>query len=225
MRCATEDERHLIQALGAARYARPDLLCSAFCRTSLLWLSWEAKTSKAFYGLLRDVETGMRTAMAGRLTDYYKQRDWWRSPRVQLTHETRASIASAEGKAKKYGPGSGPEDVESQFSFGLWVALLGRGLNYETQFWRPVRGGFPGFTGRRTQLWRQLDHLRILRNKVAHHDPIGARHLEMDRLSALQVIGYLSPSLAEWTRATTAELQELIQQRPDRCPRPRQPPQ
>ncbi|MEV6031051.1 hypothetical protein AB0L65_07865 [Nonomuraea sp. NPDC052116] len=64
---------------------------------------------------------------------------------------------------------------------------LGRGNNYDQRLWRTsLYQAFPGYRGGRHALHRQLDFLRVLRNKIAHHCPIHHRHLQADQDTILQ---------------------------------------
>jgi hypothetical protein len=112
-----------------------------------------------------------------------------------------------------------PEAVERELTLGFWVALLGSGQDYETQVWRPVAGGFPGYQGLRRPLWKQLDELRQLRNMVAHQEPVGGRKLGEDRHSILTAVGYISPVVARRMEAADTALPHLLVNRPGTCPR------
>jgi len=66
--------------------------------------------------------------------------------------------------------------------------------------WVPtLRHAFPRFDGRRTQLHADLERLRKLRNRTAHHEPIFARNLTIDHELVLDTIGYLEPQARTWT--------------------------
>ena len=72
--------------------------------------------------------------------------------------------------------------------------------NYQMTLWRPaLRGAFPHcITLTRKQIHGPLDHLRGLRNRVAHHEPIFARHLIKDHERIVETIGWISPGTQAW---------------------------
>jgi hypothetical protein len=210
---------HLIKTLDAERYAPAGALCSSECRHALVWFDWETQMSKALYEILRHLENALRRAMAGRLTAHYGREDWWRAPRLQLTYGTRQKIEQAEDRLLDAGVPWTAVGVQRELTLGFWVALLGRGRDYETQLWRPMASGFPGYRGRRQPLHERLNYLRELRNKVAHQEPVSGRHLAADRASVITALGYVSESAARWVALTDAAIPELLTGMPGRCPR------
>lgn len=62
-----------------------------------------------------------------------------------------------------------------------------------------LRGAFPYRASlTRKQAHSPLDHLRVLRNRIAHHEPIFRRHLSRDHERILEVTGWISPGTREW---------------------------
>ncbi|MEU9143243.1 hypothetical protein [Streptomyces sp. NPDC048349] len=217
MPCATADEMDLIRMLDAGRYADPSTLCSATCRQPLEWSDWETNTSKAMYEVLRHLENVLRCAISARLSAHYGQVDWWNATRLRLTYGTEKKIAEAEEKLSRISVPPTATAIQREMTLGFWVTLMGRGADYETQLWRPISAGFPGYRGRRGPLHTRLDHLRVLRNKVAHQDRIGGRDLAADRRSALTAIGYVSESVARRVDAADTSLPALLASRPQTC--------
>jgi hypothetical protein len=82
-------------------------------------------------------------------------------------------------------------------------------------FWyRGLRAAVPGYRAhRRDPLYRELDRLRTLRNRIAHHRPIYHRHLEADHASVLRVLGYLGSDL-EMMVAKHSRVPEVLARRP-----------
>ena len=50
----------------------------------------------------------------------------------------------------------------------------------------------------RRQAHGPLNELRILRNRIAHHEPIFMRNLTADHARILEVIGWISPGVRTW---------------------------
>ncbi|MBN3928969.1 hypothetical protein IQ279_04830 [Streptomyces verrucosisporus] len=217
MSCTTADEKALIDFVDAERYADPGTLCSPSCRQALKWSDWETDVSKAMYGLLRHLENILRSTVSTRLAAHYGRDDWWNARRLRLTHGTMEKIRDAEAKLARASVSATPAAVQREVTLGFWVSLLGRGADYETQLWRPMSSGFPGYRGRRRPLYTRLDHLRLLRNKVAHQDRIGGRDLAADRRSVLTVIGYVSQAAALRVEAADTDLPALLANRPGAC--------
>lgn len=217
MLCANADEIYLIRMLDASRYADPLTLCSTSCRESLTWSDWETDVAKAMYEVLRHLENVLRSNISARLATYYGREDWWAAPRLRLTYGTRRKIEEAENKLRQAGMTPTPRLIQRELTLGFWVSLIGRGSDYETQLWRPMSAGFPGYQGRRDSLYTRLNHLRVLRNKVAHQERIGGRDLAADRLSVLTALGYVSTAVARRVDAADAAIPVLLLNRPGIC--------
>lgn len=217
MPCTTADEEDLIRLFDAVRYADAGTLCSPLCRQILEWSDWETAVAKAMYELLRNLENVLRTAISTHLATHYGRDDWWDSPRLRLTYGTREKIDAAERKLVDAGVLPTAEAIQREVPLGFWVSLLGRGMDYETQLWRPMTGAFPGYRDRRQGLYMRMNHLRLLRNKVAHQDRIGGRRLVDDRRSVLTVIGYVSEAAARRVDAADTALPVLLTSRPGIC--------
>lgn len=217
MLCTTAAEAELIKRTDAGRYADAATICSATCRQVIAWSHWEMAAAKATYELLRNLENVLRCAVSDRLSTHYGREDWWRAPRLQLTYSTMEKIEAAENKLRPAGVPITPTAILRKVPLGFWVTLLGRGRDYETQIWRPVSSGFPGYRGPRRPLHARLDHLRLLRNKVAHQDRIGSRDLAADRRSVLTAIGYVSEAVARRVDAADTALPHLLVSRPGIC--------
>jgi len=92
-----------------------------------------------------------------------------------------------------------PARVVAELNFGFWVGLFGR--QYENHLWRPVLHRM--FINASHPLLRKdahqvLDNLRLLRNRIAHHEPILHRPLLREYRMILTVIGWLCLSTATW---------------------------
>lgn len=93
-------------------------------------------------------------------------------------------------------------------SLGFWVRLLGRGgyinggrkADYDRTLWRPAL--YKAFPGRpRRMVHQRLNHLRHLRNRIAHHEPILNRDLKRDYESLLEAVDWISTDVRKWIEA------------------------
>ena len=169
--------------------------------------AWNTAVSAAFYGPLQGLEVTLRNAMHRRLAERYG-RAWYDHPGTGLDRGTVKRLASARSKLARDGHGDDPPRIVAALSFGFWVSLVGPGgrteaghkANYEMTLWRPaLRGAFAHrATLTRRQAHHPLDALRILRNRVAHHEPIFARDLTADHERVLEVAGWISPAIRTW---------------------------
>lgn len=162
---------------------------------------WNTAVSAALFELLGHLEVGLRNAINQELVALTGQPDWWASPRIAFVASAQDMINKATAEVARRRTGGDVGHVVAALPFGLWVGLLsaGRHCNYEMTLWRPgLHQAFPGYRGTRADLHRKLENLRLLRNRIAHHEPIHGRHLVADHRSILTVADWVSPRFADW---------------------------
>ena len=169
--------------------------------------AWNTAVSAAFYGPLQGLEVALRNAMHRRLAERYGP-EWYDHPGAGLDRGAEGRTAGARSELARDGHGEDPARIVATLSFGFWVSLLGPGgrteaghkANYEMTLWRPALRG--AFAHRATLTRRQAHHplnaLRILRNRIAHHEPVFARDLTADHERVLEVAGWISPAVRTW---------------------------
>ncbi|WP_203923445.1 hypothetical protein [Rugosimonospora africana] len=72
------------------------------------------------------------------------------------------------------------DDVVAELQFGFWTSLLSnhRGSQYGRLLWVPtLHRSFPHYHGRRRDLHDNYEAMRLLRNRIMHHEPIHHRDL------------------------------------------------
>lgn len=168
--------------------------------------SWNIAASNALWGPLGILEVCVRNAIHHQMCQRAGRPDWWRAPTTYLMDRERNAVCRAISKLEQRGnvnPSS--DDVVAATSLGLWTGLLSPGLprhptlSYETTYWQPrLRRAFPGFDGGRKRLYRQLDDLRQIRNRIAHHEPIFKSDLARVCAQVVEVAGYVSRDAAEY---------------------------
>ena len=129
------------------------------------------------------------------------QQPWYADPAVPLTSPSRRKIASARINASRDGRVEVHGKVVAELSFGFWWSLLGH--EYNRRLWQPcLRSAFDGSV-RRAQLHSELNELRLLRNRIAHHEPIHGRDLDQLYVRLLGVAERISPLLRSRIEVTS----------------------
>jgi hypothetical protein len=173
--------------------------------------SWNAALSSALWGPLGVVEVGVRNAIHAKLVDRASRSDWWHDQRLwdQLLDRQRDEVTGAINTITRRVAEPTADDVVAASNFGLWVGLLSAGIprdpihSYEIVLWQPrLRLAFPHYAGGRKQLHGELDAVRKLRNRVAHHEPIFRSNLAFAIDSIAKVAGYISPDAETYIRAS-----------------------
>jgi hypothetical protein len=170
--------------------------------------------SMAFWGVLSDVEVLVRNAIHERLTAWSLQRygdvAWYLDQGKVFREEASSTIEIARRHATAEGRSETPGRVVAELPLGFWRFLLSS--HYERSLWLPcLRNAFPGIAGRgmRRDVHDAVWDLHMLRNRIAHHEPIHNRPLLKLHERALTVAGWVCPVTRQWI-ATRSRVPELL---------------
>jgi len=159
--------------------------------------AWNVAMSSALWGDFHVLEVTLRNAMNDQLCAHFGRADWW-DARIPLHPFESDRIRDAiSGVRAQQGPGYTPGHVVAELSFGFWTGLLAN--RYHQRLWVPIlQHAFPHMVGTRRDLHRDLERLRRLRNRTAHHEPVFARNLADDHVKTLLVLNMISPAAHAW---------------------------
>jgi hypothetical protein len=192
-------------ALSSARFGRYTDLADGDRARALRLYHWNARLCAALYWPLQVMEVAFRNAVAGVLVERYGSA-WHTEPRLWqcLAKPDRRKLTVAVNRCG--GADMPVGAVVADVNFGFWVSLLaGR---YEVPLGWPtrLRAAFPGLPPglERDDVRRRANDIRVLRNRIAHHEPILNRKLQDDYRAILDIIGWCSDDL-RWVVEQTAE--------------------
>ncbi|MEU8343903.1 hypothetical protein SAMN05443665_103821 [Actinomadura meyerae] len=209
----------LPQALSQARFASYVTAAAGDPERARRLYWWNLQASAAFYGPLHCLEVALRNALHERLREKYGREDWWSA--APLSPEGGRKVARARANARKNSARRAeirplvPDDVVAELTFGFWVELLSR--RNDRSFWVPcLHRAFPGYSGRRDGLHRDLLSTVLLRNRVMHYEPIHHRDLAKDHQTVYRLMQYISPELAGEARRLD-RVPDVLSRRTDVC--------
>ncbi|ROQ02166.1 Abi-like protein [Rathayibacter sp. PhB93] len=228
----------LIALLGRTRFDIHLGAASGEYERAVELCQWATRVAGALHSQLLFVEIAVRNAMDRELRTWNADRGSgpdWTSPhatgdplysllRAPLTTARRRSHGETDRRSRSGRPGPPtPEhdDVVSRLTFGAWVGLLHATSDPTRQslLWsEALHRAFPlapRDDASRVALGHQLETLRRLRNRVAHHDDlldVALPHRLNDMLSILGRIDAAYPSFA----AASGELRRLHREDPRR---------
>lgn len=154
---------------------------------------WNVMVSAAFFGPLHTFEMALRNAVHDQLSEHFDRADWWES--VRLLGQGPRLIEQAKRACRRRLSSATPDDMVAELTLGFWVSLIAR--PYNRSLWVPaLHQAFPGYRGRRDTLQKELDSLRLFRNRIMHHEPIHHRHLEADHDKLYLLLSYVNPAAA-----------------------------
>lgn len=200
-------------ALSTDRFSKYVSACGGDRKAAFRLYGWNTAISAAFYGPLQTLEVTLRNALHAALTDCYGP-NWYDGIGPGLDAHAVNKIEECKRGLRKEGHSIDPPHMVANLSFGFWVSMLGAGgrrtpptpkANYEMTLWRPaLRHAFPSAPKlNRKAAHNPFEHMRLLRNRIAHHEPVHARRLDKDYESILKVLDWMSPEARVWVEASS----------------------
>jgi hypothetical protein len=204
--------------LTVERLTSYDALTDGCPIKALTLYEWNTAVGAAFFASLQGFEVVLRNALHRELTTWHSARKlpghWYNDPRRILDDRRRRDIDDAQRRIRRMHRPVTPGRVISELSFGFWRYLLS--ARYEQSLWTPaLRHAFPLLRPqRRREIADRVVGLHLLRNRLAHHEPIHRRDLPSDYADLLFVAASICPQASAWIDQTSTVL-TIVAQRPD----------
>jgi hypothetical protein len=219
---APDPEQAVKDALSAARVGTyeaattgtPQLTCA------LALYAWNAQVSAAMLAPLHLCEVVIRNAVSDAITTVYGPQWPWSPGFIQsLPNPPRGSgynprqdlIATSAGKTST-------GKVIPELKFVFWQTMFTS--RFDSRLWAPhLRAVMPNLDQAKTVgqlrglIYAELEQLRKLRNRIAHHEPIFKRNLSDDFQKIHDLIAFRCPITAAWM-IQNQQAQPLIATKP-----------
>src|SRR3984957_8244595 len=196
----------LEQRISAERFAPYRAATSGDLERALRRYERNTEISAAFWAVLSDLEIVVRNAMHERLSVWsaaaYGRPDWYVDRGRIFTAQTASDLRAARRHAPACGRLERAGPLVPELPLGFWRFLLSR--RYERSLWLPcLRDAFPGIRGKgmRRDVHDAMRDLHLLRNRIAHHEPIHNRPLGELHAVALATAGRICPTTRGWIAA------------------------
>lgn len=177
---------------------------------------WNARVSAAFMLPAHFAEISTRNAAADVLERVYgHQWPWNVTFEASLPDSGRYNPRRDLQQTRQKNLTTGKVIAELKFVF--WQKLF-TGRN-DVRLWEPhIAWAFPyaptiPAASLRDRIYRDLDVLRRLRNRLAHHEPVFTRNLVEDLTRTVDLIELRSQNTAQWVRAME-DVTSIIAERP-----------
>jgi len=185
----------LERSISSERLSKYLIVANGHKEKALKLYLWNAEISTAFYLPLQGLEVTLRNAMHSALSIKFESAHWYdlaplNDPAKEIIRKAKYEVMKAQGVVNA-------PHVVAELSFGFWLSLLNR--EYHQTLWIPVLGkSFRNAELSRGKIRSTLDHLRVFRNRIFHHEPIFTRCLDKDYESTIKVIGWINTTKAKW---------------------------
>ena len=161
---------------------------------------WNLALCESLYPALQGIEVALRNSVNDAASAEFGDEFWFKS---QLTGYEKKRIDEIDEKITESKVKATPGRYIAECNFGFWVNLFSG--TYEQILWRKlIRDVFPHapvHLRKRKAIRSRLNHIRRLRNRVFHHEPIWhLPELEQRHQEILETIGWISPAMLATTR-------------------------
>lgn len=175
-------------------------------RASALY-AWNTEISAAFYTPLQFAEIGTRNGAVEAITAEFGD-EWHRSRGFQLAIRERVGKHLRPRRdlsvlLERFTAAGG---VVAELKFAFWQHLFVAAQ--DSRLWnRHMRNAFPGIplersvVNARQQIHDDIQAIRSLRNRIAHHEPIITRPLANDLACAVRLSAWRRPAIGNWLQA------------------------
>jgi hypothetical protein len=207
-------DRQIVQRLSMSRLTGYLRVSSNDISLALRLYEWNTQMSAAFFELLSDVEVVVRNSFHEQLTVWHGVQNgtdqWYDNRHGFLQPRATAAIQEARTRIANKGKSATSDQIISELGFGFWRFLLTK--PYKTTLW-PFAGqyAFPNVSST-DQFFSRIARLHDFRNRIAHHEPIHMRQLDLDLLDCFQAVGAVCRETESWVRKRS-RVESLLQLR------------
>jgi hypothetical protein len=159
---------------------------------------WNMALCESLYPSLHSLEIALRNTLHTELSRIYGV-TWYADPAVVVVGRARAAVAAATRALLDAGKQPSPGKIVAELTFGFWTSLFN--VAYERPIWQRLLSRtsvFPhaGTQRQRSALSARMNRIRVLRNRVFHHEPVWHwRDLSYQHGGVLESIGWIAPVL------------------------------
>ena len=195
----TEINASLEKTLSRSRLEKYLASCNDDLAKALTRYERNTRLSEAFYTPLQCVEICLRNTIHHRMGEAYGS-DWMTNGAAPLMEGSANMVANAVKELQKSTGWPSNDAIVSELKFAFWVGMLGHG--YDATLWRTVL--FDGFSvggrRRRRTIHARFNAIRRFRNRVAHHEPIIEKDLEMVHYEIIEAISWMCVDTSAWAK-------------------------
>ena len=191
----------MIRLLSVPRLSTYTAACGGDIKAAIELYQWNLEVSSALFTAVHYFEVALRNTIDVRLAkDFGGSQSWFDAPATPLSSGAKAKVRQARGRVVEAGHQVTHGRVVAELSLGFWWTLFAD--SYNRTLWGPsLRQAFPH--ARRDRLHSEIDKVRLLRNRIAHHEPLIGHDLHAEYTRILQTAEQIDVRLAWWIDATS----------------------
>ncbi len=156
---------------------------------------WNMQISSAFLECLSVCEVVIRNAVSNAIQSIHGE-NWAYNQRF---------LRTIQGKRRNDLIQVRQDSIDStipELPFVFWQSMFT--ARFDNEIWQNQlaiimpHANHENLRSLRREIYTDLDNIRKLRNRIAHHEPIFNRNLQSDYYQILKIIGYQNQDVAEW---------------------------
>lgn len=185
-------------ALSLERFARYVTWASGDRERALALYTLNTQVSEALYIALQTLEVSLRNRIHHVMTLSHGERWFENSDLITIKHQS-AQVTDALTELKSSGKEASPGRVVAALSFSFWTTMFSP--SYE-ELWRSRLKNIATREGKslvRKDFSRPLTQIRLLRNRIAHHEPILHWDLRKHHRALRDLTHWLSAPAFAWS--------------------------
>ncbi len=210
---STDAESLLVEILTPARLQSYLVATDQNISSAIDLYKWNGLLAAELFQILGLVEISVRNSIDRELQSLNvtlgNQGEWFDdlgsvlgTESLQQIHLVKARLVANRRRLSR-------GNIVSELNFGFWRSFLSR--QYKDSLWRTaIRFSFPYSPSRQPEyIFTRVRHLHVLRNRIAHHEPIHNRDIARDYQICFEVLSAISPVIAEWSEKNSHVMQVL----------------
>lgn len=159
--------------------------------------AWNIALSESLYSPLQCLEVSLRNSINDAASSQFNTDAWFDLPGILLASETD-KVNDARSTLAKSGKPLDSGRVVAELNFGFWTSLFD--VRYEQKLWpvllKAVVPNMPRSIRVRKNLSKRFNRIRILRNRIFHHEPIWHwRDLSLQHDEIIEAVNWISPAM------------------------------
>jgi len=190
----------LEQALSLERFARYLDWATGDRSRAIELYTLNTQLSESLYTPVQMLEIALRNRIHAVMSAALHEQ-WYDEPNCQLDSRQTEQLAIAKQELTALGRVATPGRIVAALTFGYWTAFFN--TDYE-DLWRKQLHRIAQLSGgkalRRKDFSTPLTPIRLLRNRIAHHEPILEWNLPKHYENMVRLTEWLSPAAAAWCR-------------------------
>lgn len=187
----------ILRLLSTERLSKYTELSSGNPDKALDLYLFNLKVSSSLFEVIGGFEVALRNSIHLTLKPPFSADDWYdHVPFPWLRHEQNAlNNAKRQIRARHKQPT--PGRIVAELTLGFWCELAAS--PYRDSLWIPhLYKAFPYKRLGRKEAYERLNGIRLLRNRIAHHECILHMNLPAEHDKIIEAVGWICPHTRSW---------------------------